>query len=396
MGASGSQENDSPKSEDEKSKSGSAPNRPPARLFLIAGAILAVVAIVVVLFWLHARHFVSTNDAYTTAHVHEISSRVNGTVTDVLVDDNQLVHEGDVIVRLDPRDLQAELDQSKATTGQTVAQLTQLQTSVGQASAQVASTAANVKQQAAALEKAQFDYQRAEKLFTGKVISRAELDTQRATLLESQGALAAAQAQEKGSLAALAEAKAQIKVGEANVADSQAKERAAALQLSYCEIRAPVTGKISKKTVEKGQRLQPGQALLSVVSPEVWVVANFKENQLGRIAKGQRVDIHIDTLPGKTFIGTVDSVQEGSGATFSLLPPDNATGNFTKIVQRVPVKIVFDRDSIRDFNDKIVPGLSCEPRIDLESLHDDRREAKRDRVIEQQNREQEQKPDSGK
>ncbi|HVE16680.1 MAG TPA: HlyD family secretion protein [Chthoniobacterales bacterium] len=365
-------------------------------MFLIAGAILAVVAIVVLLVWLHARHFVSTNDAYTTAHVHEISSRVNGTVTDVLVDDNQLVREGEVIVRLDPRDLQAGLDQSKATTGQTVAQLTQLQTSVGQASAQVASSAANVKQQAAALEKAQFDYQRAEKLFTEKVISRAELDTQRATLLESQGALAAAQAQEKGSLAALAEAKAQIKVGEANVADSQAKERAAALQLSYCEIRAPVTGKISKKTVEKGQRLQPGQALLSVVSPEVWVVANFKENQLGRIAKGQRVDIHIDTLPGKTFIGTVDSVQEGSGATFSLLPPDNATGNFTKIVQRVPVKIVFDRESIRDFNDKIVPGLSCEPRIDLESLHDDRREAKRDRVIEQQNREQEQKPDSAK
>jgi membrane fusion protein (multidrug efflux system) len=141
---------------------------------------------------------------------------------------------------------------------------------------------------------------------------------------------------------------------------------------------SPVEGRVSKKTVEAGQRLQPGQALMAVVEDDVWVLANMKETQLNRIEVGQHVEIEIDALKGHVFTGRVDSIQAGSGASFALLPPDNATGNFTKIVQRVPVKMVFDADSIRDFRDKIVPGLSVVPKIDLRTGPDaERRGAKR-------------------
>jgi membrane fusion protein (multidrug efflux system) len=385
---------DKDKSESIAEKPGVAPekpNRPPMKLFMIGGGILLVVGLAVFFYWLHARHFISTNDAYITAHVHEISSREIGTVTEVLVDDNQKVQAGQVIVRLDPRDYQAALDQAKAGAAQTTAQLGQLQSSVGQAAAQATATVAQIDQtrsqiteQQAALQKAKLDYDRGVELFTKKVTAKAEIDAARATLLSAQGSLgaanaafAAARAQAQSADAALLEAKANVKVGETNVAASAAKARAAALQLSYCDIVAPVAGKISKKTVEKGQSVQAGQALMAIVSPETWVIANFKESQLSRVAVGQRVDIRIDSLSRQTFIGTVDSIQEGSGATFSLLPSDNATGNFTKIVQRVPVKIVFDESSIRDFADRIVPGLSVVPSIDIDSLQDNRREAKR-------------------
>ena len=148
--------------------------------------------------------------------------------------------------------------------------------------------------------------------------------------------------------------------------------------------------------MEVGQRLNPGQALLSVVPENVWIVANFKETQLEHLAVGQRVDIEVDGLPHHVFLGTIDSLQEGTGATFALLPSDNATGNFTKIVQRVPVKIVFDEDSVRDFKDKIVPGLSVVPKVDLLSATPgkpaqkaQKREEKRQEKKEKQNRERE-------
>jgi membrane fusion protein (multidrug efflux system) len=178
----------------------------------------------------------------------------------------------------------------------------------------------------------------------------------------------------------------QLKVAQANVNAEQAAVRDAELQLSYCSVISPVRGKVSKKTVETGQRLAPGQALMAIVPDHIWVLANLKETQLPGVRVGQRVDIRIDAIPKRTFTGRVDSIQEGSGATFSLLPPDNATGNFTKIVQRVPVKIVFDEDSIREFRDQIVPGLSAEPRIDLRSLQDDSRESGREKKMEKQNR----------
>jgi len=381
----------------------------PSKTAVIIGAIILLVVILAgLLYWMHARHFVSTDDAYTVGHVHQISARVAGTVEKVMVDDNQSVQANEVLVRLDPRDYQVALQKARAGLQQAQAQVTQAKAKIAQSGAQRAATRAQVTQSQtevaqarALLEKAQSDYDRIAGLYTKdiKAVSKADVDAAteafqraRSGFEGAQANLASAQAQLDAAEANVNAAGADQSVAEANAAVSEAEVKDAELQLSYCDVLAPVAGKVAKKTVEEGQRLQPGQALMAVVPQDIWVIANLKETQLKRLEVGQRVDIDIDTLSGKTFYGSVDSIQEGSGATFSLLPPDNATGNFTKIVQRVPVKIVFDPDSIRDFRDKIVPGLSVEPKIDLESLHDNHREKKREKREEKQNQKAEHHP----
>ncbi|HEY8902362.1 MAG TPA: HlyD family secretion protein [Chthoniobacterales bacterium] len=309
-------------------------------------------ALVGMLLWLHARKFVSTDDAYTTSHVHPVSSRVTGTVEKVCVDDNQRVRTGDVLALLDPRDYEAAAERARASVAQAEAQLGSRQAAAAQAQAQI-------NEATAQLVKARLDYERIRELLVKKVESKANFDASAATLATAQG-------QEKAAEANFALAQADMKVAQANLAASEANEKEAALNLSYCAIHSPVNGKVSNKTVEEGQRVQPGQELLAVVPDLVWVVANIKETELGRVRVGDPVDIRIDALPGHVFSGAVDSIQNGSGATFSLLPPDNATGNFIKIVQRVPVKIVFDSASVRGVEREIVPGLSVVPRIHIQ------------------------------
>jgi len=395
------QEQDEEKGSDED-RNKSKGFRPSRRAIVIGAIILFVLILGGVLFWLHARNYVTTDDAYTTGHVHQISARIAGTVTAVLVDDNQDVRMDEVLVRLDPRDNEVALQKARASLQQAQSQVVQARAKVLQtqaqrsaSQAQVLQAQAQVSQAKAQLEKAQSDYDRIAGLFTKdlKAVSKADVDaateafdSARSALEGAQANVASATAQVQAADANVQAAEGDAQVAEANVsvADSQVKD--AELQLSYCNVLAPVAGKVSKKTVEAGQRLEPGQALMAVVPEDIWVLANLKETQLDRVQVGQRVDIHIDALPGKTFYGSVDSIQEGSGATFSLLPPDNATGNFTKIVQRVPVKIVFDPDSTRDFLDKIVPGLSVEPTIDLRSLRDHRAETQREKREARQNR----------
>jgi membrane fusion protein (multidrug efflux system) len=372
---------------------------------IVIGVIVFLVLLTIALFWwLHARQFVSTDDAYTTGHVHQISARVSGTVQTVWVDDNQSVDEGAVLVELDPRDYEAALQKAQADRAQAEAQVKTREATLGQNRATVSVSAAKVDQarsqvtqEASQQEKARLDYERVAGLYSKdmKAVSKADVDAATASFESARSAVegaranvAAAVAQAEAAQADLVTAQAQVAAAQASVASAQATEQNAELQLSYCKIVAPVGGKISKKTVETGQQLQPGQALMAVVPEDVWVIANLKETQLEQVQVGQRVDIEIDTLPHEKVYGSVNSIQEGSGATFSLLPPDNATGNFTKIVQRVPVKIVFDPDSIRDFRDKIVPGLSCEPHIDLRG---NKREPKRMQKERKQNEKQEEK-----
>jgi membrane fusion protein (multidrug efflux system) len=375
----------------------------PSKKVIVIGA-LVFLALVIggIAYWLHARQFVSTDDAYTTGHVHQISARVSGTVIQVNVDDNQLVEEGATLVKLDPRDYEVALAQARAELAQAQAQIANQQAKIDQsgseisaAEAQVEQARAQVTQARAQLEKAQLDYNRIAGLYQQdkKAVAKSDVDAATAALDSARGAVEAAQANVQVGVAQAASSRSnktaamtQLKVAQANVEAEQAAGRNAELQLSYCSVLSPVRGKVSKKTVETGQRLAPGQALMAIVPEDVWVLANLKETELAGVRVGQRVDIQIDSLPKRTFVGTVNSIQEGSGATFSLLPPDNATGNFTKIVQRVPVKIVFDKESIRDFRDRIVPGLSVEPRIDLRSLKDDGREPEREKKMEKQNR----------
>ena len=293
------------------------------KTLIIGGVCVGVVLIGVFLYWLHARNFESTDDAYTTTHVHEISTRVAGTVESVNVDDNQLVKAGQRLVVLDQRDFKVAVEQARA---------------------QVLQRRAAAQQARANLDHAQQDYDRFTKLSHEKVVSKQDLDNATAALRSGKGAMDAATA---------------------DLATAEAALHYAELQLSYTTIVAPADGVVGKKTVETGMRIQPGQALMAVVERNVWVLGNFKETQIARMRVGQHVDVKIDSIPDHKFSAHIDSLQPGTGAVFSLLPPDNATGNFTKIVQRVPVKIVFD--DVGKYRSRVVPGLSCEPKIDLRS-----------------------------
>jgi membrane fusion protein (multidrug efflux system) len=291
------------------------------KTLIVGGIILGILLIGALLYWLHARNFESTDDAYTTTHVHEISARVAGTVEKVNVDDNQFVTGGQTLVVLDQRDFKVAVEQARA---------------------QVLQRRAAADQAQANLVHAQQEYDRVTMLSHEKVVAKQDLDNATAVLKTANGAMGVATADLAAAEAALSNAE---------------------LQLSYTTIVAPTSGVIGKKTVETGAHILPAQAIMAVVERDVWVLGNFKETQLPRVRVGQHVDVAIDAVPDHKFSAHVDSLQPGTGAVFALLPPDNATGNFTKIVQRVPVKIVFD--NLDGYRDRVVPGLSCEPKIDL-------------------------------
>ncbi len=352
--------------------------------------VLTLLVIGLLALWHYEKTHESTDDAYTTGHVHQVSPRVSGLVTEVWVDDNKHVMKNDLLVKLDTRDYevafqrnQASLDQAKAQLLQAQAAVVQAGAGVLQAQAQVAQARAQTTQAGAQYQVAGVNYGRNSALSTkdSRAVAQADVDTTKSNLDASKGGFEAAKANTQAAEASVDAAKsikqsreAEVVVAQAAVESAAAGVEDAKLQLSYCWVLAPCDGRVSRKTVETGFRLSAGQAVLAVTEDVVWVLANFKETQLEHVKVGMSVKIPIDMFKDHPFTGRVDSVQNGSGATYSLLPPDNATGNFTKIVQRVPVKIVFDRDdrqtSIKGFEDLVVPGLSCEPVIDLSSASD--------------------------
>ncbi len=260
------------------------------------------------------RHNVETDDAQIEGHIDAVLPRVSGYVTEVLVQDNQRVSAGQPLLRIDTRDLQAKVDQAEA--------------SLENARAQVAVARANVTAAATAHTKTAADLQRLAPLRRKQEISQQQFDA-------ASAAAEAAAAQHSAAIR-------QVAAAQAAVAQKQADLQFARLQLSYATVAAPAAGVVSKKSVEVGELVQAGQPLLAVVEDgDLWVVANFKETQLRRMKVGQPVTLAVDAYPGRRFRGRVESFSAATGAKFALLPPDNATGNFTKVVQRVPVKIVF-------------------------------------------------------
>ena len=323
-------------------------NRKPRRLRLLTGvATLGVCAGIGWVWWQHARMWVKTDNAYVTAHIHTISSRVAGTVKEVLADENQFVAAGSILASLDPGDLEVKREQVLAQLGQARAQLQQAEAQIAQANAQLA------REQARATKATQ-DLKRAESLFQGVAgaISKQEFDQAKAEADAMEATVKAAESARGSANALAAAARAQEEVAQANL-------READLQLSYTKILSPTAGRIGKRNVETGNRIQPGQALLAIVQPDVWITANFKETQLAKMKPGQLVRVTLDAFPGRIFSGRVESISPASGAQFALLPPDNATGNFTKIVQRVPVKIVFTNESLAGCAGRIVSGMSA-------------------------------------
>ena len=314
-----------------------------------------------------------TDDAYVSGSIHTISSRLPGVVQELLVEENTRVHAGQPLLKLDTRDLELDCDKARVGLQQAEAQLAQAEAKVCDASAQddlvragINIAKANVERDEANVNKARLDFERAETLKTRdqlSAISQADYDTARTNLATTNAGLSATHASLEAARAYIASVAAKKKATEAERDAAAAQVRAAQnavqqaeLQLSYATITAPADGLISRKNVEVGNRIQPGQALYALVDPEVWIQANFKETQMPNLHAGQTVEITVDALPGRALEGHIESFAPASGAQFALLPPDNASGNFTKIVQRVPVRIRFDPGQAEVA--RLRPGLS--------------------------------------
>jgi membrane fusion protein (multidrug efflux system) len=325
------------------------------RVLVIAGLIALSAIGAGARMWYRSHYFVETENAYVAGHVHPVSARISGVVTKVLIDDNQLVKQGDLIAELDPFDQRVKVEQIEA--------------QIAQVHAQASAAAAQVAQSEAQLLRARQDAERYGQLYTSqmKAVSKAELDSANAgrasavaDLAARKDSAAAAKAQTTAAAAARDVLKAQVNVLRVQLKDAQQ-------QLAYNRILAPVDGRIGKRALEVGQRVQPGQQLTAIVQDNVWVTANFKETQLAELKVGQPVHVSIDAIPGKTLVGRVDSFAPASGAQFALLPADNATGNFTKIVQRVPVKVTFKPEDVKALSGRLVPGMSAIAEVDLKS-----------------------------
>jgi membrane fusion protein (multidrug efflux system) len=373
-------ENTAPPKVAAMAKNAPASGKPPGRkrgvVFRLAVGIIAIAAAVwVVNFIRHALVSEDTDDAYIDGHIHQVSSRVAGSVTEVLVKENEVVKAGQVLVRIDPLEFQIGLEEAKATLAQDEAGVQQAGAALAQAKAQYAqmeaqegASEAQERQMMAQMDLAKTNFGRDQRLFQTDVraISKADVDTTQSTANATAAALAgaksdvaAAQARVEAGEAAVASAESAVASANAKVDADRAAVADAERQLSYVDIKAPSGGRVGNKNVEVGNRVQVGQALVAVVDNDCWISANFKETQLKKMYAGQPVEITVDAIGGHVFRGRVDSISPASGAQFALLPPDNATGNFTKVVQRVPVKIVFDADSVRGYEERLRPGLSA-------------------------------------
>ncbi len=339
-----------------------SPQRKAAMLIMLLG----LIGITLGMHWIiNSRSNISTDDAFIESNIHLISARVPGTVTKVLVNDNQLVQKGQPLVELDPTDYRIAEEQAEAAVG------IALNETAGDAS-QVAAARAGLQSAQVRLAQAVIDLKRGEALFAREVIPREQLDQ----LLTGQK-VAEAQVREAEEQLKRASAIAGLNAGpggKARLRQRQAQLSEARLKLDYTQILAPADGYVTRKGVEVGATIQPGQALMAVVPlAEAWLVANYKESQLTHIHPGQKVSFTVDSYPGHTFKGTVDSIMAGTGAAFSLLPPENATGNYVKVVQRIPVKILIDQTS--DPHHLLRVGMSAVPivhtgRTAAQVLHD--------------------------
>jgi membrane fusion protein (multidrug efflux system) len=359
---------DDDKQSDSKDDDQKDDDKPKSKLPLIILGIVVVIAIIAaIIYWLLTRGLESTDDAYTEGRAVAIAAKVSGYVTQLNINDNMQVKAGDLMMKIDPRDYITARDQASANLALAQAQLSSAQidletarvkspANLAQAEAQLAQAEAN--QQQAARQNAR------QRAVDQRATTQTDVDQASAQLKSTDAAVLSAKAQV--AIASLVQqniqsAEEMVKQRQAQVAQAKANLEQAEVNLSYTEIRAPQDGRVTKRNVELGTYLQAGQQVLYVVTPEVWVTANFKENQLADMRPGQRVTIDVDSYPNLRLHGHVDSIQQGSGARFTAFPAENATGNFVKIVRRVPVKIVID-DGL-DTGQGLPLGISVEPTV---------------------------------
>ena len=319
--------------------------------WLVGLLLLAGLACAGFLRWRESHCWVTTDNAYLDGPVHPVAARLIGTVEEVLVEEHERVKQGQVLIRLDPRDAQIRRDQSVAKLAQARAESAAAETSVSQARA-------NAILNDIALEKATLDFERMRGLSNGPQasVARQELDHAQAAYDTARAAVAA-------SRSVIDVAKAEIVVARTKESSAAAALQEAVLQCEYTTITSPVDGRVGRRAVETGQPVIPAQPLIALVGDELWVTANFKETQIASIQPGQAAWIRFDAFPGREWPGTVTSLSPASGARFALLPPDNATGNFTRVVQRLPVRIRISAPALRELGPRLAPGLSAKVRV---------------------------------
>ncbi len=332
-------------------------------LLLTAGAVVLVVILIgALIFWLHARHFETTDDAYVDTHIVRLSPQISGQVVRVLAVDNQLVKAGDVLILIDSANAQTQVAQAEAQKAQAQAQVDNAEAQIKVNEAAYRQSQADIAAAAAPASNAALDLARYKALLALNrlAVAQQQLDQARAQAAQTaaQRDSAARVAQER--LDQIAASRTQVLSGRDQVKAAEAQLNAAGINLGYTRITAPVDGYVTQKTVAPGNFVQPGTQMMAIVPSRMWVTANFKETQLADMRVGQPVTIKVDACPGDTFRAHVDSIQRGSGEAFGILPPENATGNFVKVVQRVPVKLVFDNAFA---NCPLGPGLSAEPSV---------------------------------
>lgn len=315
----------------------------------IVFAVLLVVGAVALFFYLnYAATHISTDDAFIDGHVHAVAPKISGTVKTVYVTDNQIVKKGDLLVEIEPADYDARKNEALSSTNAEKAKLIETRARVMSAKAQIELQQANVKQ-------AELDLKRAEALISKGAISKERYEKTKTGYDVALAELKAAREQ-------MRQAESSVSAQSSKILEGEARLRTEELNLGYTRIYAPTDGMITKKNVEKGNQVQPGQPLMAVVAlDDIWVTANYKETQLKKIRPGQKVEIKVDSFSGETFYGKVDSIMAGTGAVFSLFPPENATGNYVKVVQRVPVKILLDKKE--DAAHTLRVGMSVVPTV---------------------------------
>jgi membrane fusion protein (multidrug efflux system) len=398
--------------DDSSEKASGAPSRKLSRWIILLVSVIAVAG--ALLFWLHSQNYESTDDAQVEGHLDLVSARISGTVTYInpRVENNQLVEAGTLLMELDPRDYAAELEHAKANLDTRSAearsaqvtvpivdasafgQLHSAQAAKEQALASVDSEQANLlgaqhklQQDEAIRARAERDRVRYQALVEKHEISRSDYDARETEAIAAAQAVEADRAAVTATEQKIAEARSLVVQREAQieaariapqqVTDARAKSDSAAghveqaradlhtaqLNLSYTKIYAPASGVIGRKTVELGHRIQPGQSLLAIVPlDDIWITANFKETQLKHMRRGQSVTIRVDTFD-RDYKGRVENLPGAAGPLFSLFPPENATGNYVKVVQRFPVRIRLDKD--QDAEHLLLPGMSVEPMVDV-------------------------------
>ncbi|SMF03280.1 HlyD family secretion protein [Desulfovibrio gilichinskyi] len=367
---------------------------------LISIVMLILSGVVIYPFYKHAMTHESTDDAFVETHVVAISPRVSGHVAKVLVSDNQQIKKGAVIAEIDPRDYQvaldiatARLESAKASLNESDALVISAQQELAQKKAELISQTAGLSKtksevaeakagysrdesdlgrmqtiaKAGAVSLQEFDHAKAQERMSRANLNSAKFSiaTQSAKVLQAKAVIEAAQGK-------LQQAYAQIDMRKAKLREAQAAVEQAKLNLSYTNVVAPCSGYITKKAIEAGNYVMAGQNILSIVSPEVWIIANFKETQIMNMRAGQDVDIEVDSYPGIEFKGHVDSIQRGTGSRFTLLPAENAVGNFIKVVQRVPVKITLDSSAF-EAGYNLAPGMSVVPSVNVSSDGSDKK-----------------------